>query len=223
LDRERSRNGYVSSNLLRYIDSRLSSQSIFTRTLQNYRNLTALSSFFLNFHISLAQLQPDRCMFRKLAGGSKCGANLAARQLRSFATPRGDGAALKFERTLAERKLSHGQLSPRGEILPGPTKDCSLWKVIPSGAGWPVEHLRRSLPNFGCRSQSIRGGDAHSSHCSIALQPYHGAVNRANRPVTNLQGTRYSRTVSLTATRWILSSGSSGRKAIGLLKRVRSC
>ena len=72
----------------------------------------------------------------------------AAKLLHSFATPCGDGAALKFERTLAKHKLSHGQLSPRGEILPSTTKDCSLWKVIPSGAGWPVEHTASLTPEF---------------------------------------------------------------------------
>ena len=117
----------------------------------------------------------------------------AARLLRSVATPYGDGAALKFERTFTERKLSYGHLSPRGEILPITAKDCSLWKVIPSGAGWPVEHLRRSLPNSGADHNRSAGVTHIHPNCSIALQQYHGAANRANRPVTFLRGTRYSR------------------------------
>ena len=47
-------------------------------------------------------------------------------------------------------------------------------------------------PNSGA-DHNRSAGVTHSSHCSIALQQYHGAVNRANRPVAFLRGTLYSR------------------------------
>ncbi len=161
---------------------------------------------------------------KSLRADGSCG---AIRQPVYFARSQplaGMSAALKFERTLAKRKLSHGQLSPRGEILPCTAKDCSLWKVIPSGAGWPVEHTAPLTPEL--QVQITVDPRGQRTFIPLLLSLYYYITMRFILPTAchNLA----QNSLPLSHTRLLRQGGyyqatRTERKAMGLLKRVRSC